>query len=529
MKLATAAALLAILLVPYIAAAQEGSIEINLLTRPRTLARGDDFQLKVILTQNSSKATGASIAVESEIFSINLYDDGQHDDNAAGDGIYANSVRIDSAVKRGGYTVTIEAVKGSSAGFIDLNIFVDPELAVEIGTDKELYQTFDRMTIAGATTKSSRPATSNVTLNIICGQYTRSIANVETSTEGNYSFIYPISKAIPVGNCTLEAVAIDAFGNSGFTVRQVAIEFSEQEIYKLIFLDPLPGTRFKEGGDMKIRLKVQSGATLIDGATVTCEDPFGDLSIQLDEVSGIYSRVYQLPLGKLPDGWSVSCVAQTADGFFGKNFVNVGIESIDIEISVLSPAERTFKLGEAVDIIVEAFYNDGRPLINGNVKLTVSNKTVELRETENPGTYIGRFSVERLGFLTMEVTASDNVGNVKALRLTAISRPTAIDMLLVAIIIIATALCFSFLAFMWRKKRKKPEEKVDNTIVPLKERLKDLEGRRDTIKRSMDSTEKEYYRRKIDEKTFNRLMQDYEEKLIQIDVEIKQLKGQARE
>ncbi|MBI4020334.1 MAG: hypothetical protein HY367_03295 [Candidatus Aenigmarchaeota archaeon] len=508
------------LLLPPAAAAQEG-IEISLLANPRTLARGDDFLVKVLLTQNSTRVLGASVSAESEIFSATLSDDGAHDDNAPNDGIYAGTVRIGSSVKRGGYGIAITASKGPDSGRLETSIFVDPELAVTLAADKEKYQTFDRIEVSGSTSKSSRPAPSNVTLSIICGQYARTIAQVETDSQGGYRYVHPISRAIPLGSCTIEAVAADTLGNSGSATRQVTIEFSEQEIYRLVFLDPIPGAKYKEGGDMKIRLKVQSGDRLIEGANVLCEDPFGELSISLDEFSGIYSGVYNIPLGKLPPGWSVSCVAQTEDGFFGKNLVNVNIESIDIDVSVISPAERSFTLGQAVEMLVEIGYSDGKPVVNGNVELSIANKTVELEETENPGIYAGRFTVEHAGLINMEVTASDNAGNSDTIRLTAVSKPGVADVVLYAAIMVAVAIGLVMVGTMWRRKKGRAEKKG---TVPPRDRLKELEGERARLKKSMDVTEKEYYKRKIDERAFNKLMQDYEEELIQIDVEIKQLR-----
>jgi len=55
----------------------------------------------------------------------------------------------------------------------------------------------------------------------------------------------------------------------------------------------------------------------------------------------------------------------------------------------------------------------------------------------------------------------------------------------------------------------------------LRMELSRLEERQKTIENAKDLAEQQYYKRQIDEATFNKLMQDYEEKLIEIDATIK--------
>ncbi len=55
--------------------------------------------------------------------------------------------------------------------------------------------------------------------------------------------------------------------------------------------------------------------------------------------------------------------------------------------------------------------------------------------------------------------------------------------------------------------------------------LETLEERKDEIEEMKKEIEKKYFRKKIDEETFRRLMQKYEEKLTELNVKIKKLKG----
>lgn len=56
------------------------------------------------------------------------------------------------------------------------------------------------------------------------------------------------------------------------------------------------------------------------------------------------------------------------------------------------------------------------------------------------------------------------------------------------------------------------------------ELIESLEMRKNEIEEMKSEIENKYYKKKIDEETFKRLMQDYEEKLTEINIKIKNLK-----
>ena len=103
--------------------------------------------------------------------------------------------------------------------------------------------------------------------------------------------------------------------------------------------------------------------------------------------------------------------------------------------------------------------------------------------------------------------------------------------------------------YMYKNEKKQPIVQVQEKIIrlPVKERIREivykpvpksepdpvtrmeqkletLETKLENLYKAKELAEQQYYRRTIDEKTFNKLMQDYEEKIIETEAEIKEIK-----
>jgi hypothetical protein len=68
-----------------------------------------------------------------------------------------------------------------------------------------------------------------------------------------------------------------------------------------------------------------------------------------------------------------------------------------------------------------------------------------------------------------------------------------------------------------------------NPAMKLKDEIDRLEEKSRTTQDAKDLAEQQYYKRQIDEATFNKLMQNYEEKLIELDAAIRQKKKELYE
>jgi len=64
-------------------------------------------------------------------------------------------------------------------------------------------------------------------------------------------------------------------------------------------------------------------------------------------------------------------------------------------------------------------------------------------------------------------------------------------------------------------------EELQNKIRETERKIRDIE-------KAKDEVEKEYYERKIDEKTFNHMIQNYEQDRIRLNVELESLKKELQ-
>jgi hypothetical protein len=81
---------------------------------------------------------------------------------------------------------------------------------------------------------------------------------------------------------------------------------------------------------------------------------------------------------------------------------------------------------------------------------------------------------------------------------------------------------------IYRPVRIPARPRVD-PVMRLKDEIDRLEEKSKTTQDAKDLAEQQYYKRQIDEATFNKLMQNYEEKLIELDAAIRQKKKELYE
>ena len=508
------------------------TLNIVLLQKTNTVARGEGFFIKVSVTKNNEIVTGAIVTASSDFFSLDLFDDGNHGDNNLNDGIYANNFKIPPTASEGIHTVTITAEKDLSEGFLQTEFSVNPVLDISIGSDKPNYITFDRAVVTGDVKRNFFSVNANVTLGLACGSYRKTLGLSQTDNLGNYFFEFPISAAIPRGHCSVTATAIDAYQNRGSNSISINIGASDLEIYNVVFLSPKQDETFESGDTVTIQISVLSGNRPVRNAIAFCNDPLGEPIISLEEKNpGIYSANYSIPKENLPAIWSLSCVAQTRDGFLGSGFINVNIRLLVPQIKIISPKQTSVFIGDTASFLIEVTYIDGTPIKNANVSLRLQNTSLYFEEAGLPGTYRLLYEFKEEGLFIFEIAAEDKSGGKATEKIAILSRSKGFEILVPSIIIL---LGFLGSALIWAKRR--PVKVVEKVIyggpaptpydrkTELTRRLKQLEARKATLEKAKDVAESAYYKRKIDEKTFKKMMEDYEEDLIKINVELIDIK-----
>ena len=60
----------------------------------------------------------------------------------------------------------------------------------------------------------------------------------------------------------------------------------------------------------------------------------------------------------------------------------------------------------------------------------------------------------------------------------------------------------------------------------IENKIKDMEKEKNAIENAKENAEMGYYQRKLNEKEFRKMMEDYEQQLLKIDAEIKEFKSE---
>jgi hypothetical protein len=496
----------------------------------KTLARGDEFLLKISATESGYPMIGATVTASSEGFfmSENL--------DEIGNGIYSKTLSVGNGINRASYVITFYVQRDSQTFTKTTNVYVNPEMEVSLETDKNGYEILDKIKLQGQVLKNGKPVQASIDLKFVCPSRSFKEITLDTDSSGNYYHEYLISMATPNEICSFELNTIDNGGNYNFTSRKVSISASENEVYKIDFISPSPGNKYKKGESVGIRVKVLSGSDPLEGADVKCLNPLFEENIILNDAgNGIYEGDYLISNNAPDDLWVLTCVAKTMEGFFGSKSVNIYVMKLELNLERISPSQTNFQPGDTADFLIKIQYPDGTSFSNATVYLKSGGQIVYLSETNEPGVYEGSYGISGQGIVSFDVYAEDQFGNTGSfpgeIVLTAGFSPISLYWLVLPFVIAVMLLT----GVVWKRGRgqiikkeiiiKEPSKpmKIDKK-TDLKEKIADLERKIGNIEKSKYEVEQEYYQRKVDEKTFNKMVQNYEQERIRLNVEVKSLK-----
>jgi len=500
-------------------------IDIQSPARGKTLSRGDEFLIKVEVTEGGYPMVGAFVTASSEGFfpAMQL--------NESDDGIYSKKVMVANTISKGSYIITVFVKRDSQIFSETTNVYVNPELEVSLDTDKKDYEILDKVKLQGRVLKSGKPVKASIELKLVCPSRSFKEILLETDSSGNYFHEYLISMATPAEVCKFELNTEDEDKNYNFTFKDVRIFPSEREVYKIDFLSPSPNSKYKKGDSVRIRIKVLYGDDPLEGASVLCINPMLEENIELNDAGdGVYDGEYLIAKEAPSDLWILTCIAKTEDEYFGRKSLNVYITPLELKLTEISPsATDFFQPGDAAKIRLRLTYPDNKPFTNASVYLKIGSETIHLNET-GPGIYEGDYDVKSQGVFTFDVHAEDSFGNTglfsSGVVITSGFAPFNLLWFVLPFVIAVALLA----GVVWKRGKKEiiikeeiPTKPIDRKRE-LENRIAELERKRGNIQKSKDVVEQEYYERKIDEKTFNKMIQNYEQEIISLNVEIEDLK-----
>jgi hypothetical protein len=399
------------------------------------------------------------------------------------------------------------------------------QLSINLQTDKTEYFKGETIRISGSVrdAKGNPVKDARVLIKLSSGIWEW---NYQTSTNvlGRFNYEYPISFGDPEGEWKILVNAYDEYGNEGSAETKVRVSIPPQVYYSLRFISPLQDSLYKRGENLNIEVEVKKGESLVSNATVTCKIPAG-FSIRLNETTpGIYFGTYLISFNDPLGTYSLVCQAikEEKDKILsGGSFINIVIEPARINLKLVSPPTTTLTSEDIILFTVEATYPNGEKVKGATVTLIFQGETISLNEASS-GNYTCSFKVKGEGQSVARILAKDINDNEGELETTFIIEAKFNFFSSYWWLSIFSLPIPFYFAFKYLRGRISEEVKIKNEIEKYKKEIKYLEE-------MQKATQLEYFQRKIDESNFKRMMEDFEKRIIECQVKIKDLETRLQQ
>lgn len=290
------------------------------------------------------------------------------------------------------------------------------ELILRLTLDKENYDKGETVQIwCAVSDPENTPIESGAaTIQISCQDW-RQQRTVQI-VDGIFSYNYIISYGDPDGNWVVTVTAEDNLGNSGTAAENITVTIPTHVYYTVQFTDPVAGLSYTRGENVRISVEVSEGGVAVDNAEVSFNNPTGE-KIVLDRTApGTYSTRYTIRWDDPLANWHISTEAKkTVENVLkaGGSWISIQIKPATFSIVLLSPTQRTFTVGESIEVEVQISYPDGEPVENLLVSIVTPRGENLGLVYEESGIYgvTYSFSSEDVGSWHLEVAVTDSSGN----------------------------------------------------------------------------------------------------------------------
>ncbi len=421
--------------------------------------------------------------------------------------------------------------------------------SLTIGTDKNAYTVGETVKIYGSTLAE------NVSISVL-GAVPLAAVKLVPVIEGKFGYEYNTRP----GDSGKVLIRAEAYGSmfSAAKEKQISVEkYDHSSALGVEFITPASNERFYRDSNITIKVRVTESSSAVDNANVYCivsipgsreaeetltlkavGEFFTDTySFTEDDVimGGIYYQNYQIGRGDPTQIWVIKCAAEKNDGAKKSGGASrpIRVANSPIIIDILSPVKNVIESGENLDIIVRAYYDNQAPAKNAVVVIEDSEgRVTKLNRLTESGLFGFKNYDSRSDndYLSLTVSASDEVGNAgKTTVLFRVIRNNTPDLLYRFWWVLPMIMAIIILTIYLEKEMENTY--FDNLAKPRKLRtgLKELQEEKENISNAKTALERNYYKRKVDEKTFRQMMEDYERKSIDLDIKIKRMKDELKE
>lgn len=285
------------------------------------------------------------------------------------------------------------------------------ELNVTLQTDENTYEKGRTMLVSGTVNDSenSPVASGTATIQVSRGdwkqKYSASISN------GAYNSAIYLPYGGPTGSFTISVGAVDALGNTGSSSKDVTVNATENEIYRVLFTSPDNSINYSRGRTLTLSVTVDND---VEGATVQFNSPTGVKTPLSSVATGAYEATYTLKFDDPAETWTLWVEAiKDNDNKAGGAWINVQVVPAELSVIFKSPAGDKENVGEMTVEVEVAYPYDWGPVENASVSANdPKGGTLNLVHTGS-GIYSASYNVTEPASWTISVQASDSFGNSK--------------------------------------------------------------------------------------------------------------------
>jgi hypothetical protein len=362
-------------------------------------ARGDTVVIQARVNADSVQNAQANrIYAIGKTGNIDLFDDGRHNDEKAGDHVYGNAFVVTDEYQQQRYRLPVTATVEQTTNTAEVSYSVTPYLAASVGTDRDTYALGDEITITGLVTRKGVGVALDANLMIAIGDESLLRVVVTTDGQGRFSYTYQTATIQPEGTWKFELSARDESGNFGHYEKTVQVRLADAlSTLSIAYLTETTETH-KSGEHVIIEAEVRDafGAPVTD-ATVTLQTPYaGTAEIPFEPTRNkTYSLLYKIPhdspVGQQRFEIHATRMQDNVPQTAVYPFV-LRVEQSPLSVFLVEPLSTQFAIGDTIPIKAKISYPDNQPVQNAFVEASVNDQRVELVAAE-PGVYQGQYTV----------------------------------------------------------------------------------------------------------------------------------------
>lgn len=430
-----------------------------------------------------------------------------------------------STAGAGTFTYRVSGTDGGMTRTDDITVIINTELTLTLETDNENYDKGQTIQISGTATdpKGNTVSSGTATIQLSCGDWGHE-TTVQISN-GAYSDNFHISFGHPEGTWSIEISAADSLGNSGSTSKNIDVTTPAAYAYYTVQIQsPVAGLTYTRGDDIDISVKVTEDGVNVENAEVSLTTPTGGEIAPTETSPGTYTSRYCLEWDDPEGTWSISIEGKkTVDNTFkaGGGYINVEVEPATLQITLLSPTERKFEVGQSITVSAEVSYPDGTLVEDVTVSATTPAGEDLTLAYESPGVYSTNYVVteQDVGSWTLRVSAEDLYGNSG-------SKSSVISIEPMGTVGIIATYWWTFLPIIvaavvvaaFRLKGPSPKKRLKTV----------LEGKKEVLKLKKEAAVKYFKDGAISRGTYDELMGEYDGRMAKLEEKERALRARMK-